>query len=116
MRSTGKTARRPERFKRLRLSRKALRRLLTIEIAMGLLVIISSDTFYVSRLYDGLIRYAGNVEFDYLGWEVDALAEKVDQEIAGIQPYLTDDQRADYVYHYLTKVRNEQALNAQISN
>ena len=113
---TSSITRRPERSKRPRFRRKALRRLLTVELALGLLLLVSSDTFYVSRIYDGLIRYAGNVEFDYFGWEVDALTQKVNQEIAGVQAYLTDDQRADYVYNYLAKVREEQSLNAQVGN
>jgi len=94
---------------------KILRRLLTVEFLIGIAFILSGDAFDGGALYRQLIRYVGGVTFDYFGWEADALLRKADQEMAGVQAYLDEDQRAAYVRDYLKTVANMQTLDAKIA-
>ena len=92
------------------------RRLAGIALALALwLSVLSADTLDPGSRYNQLMRHSGDVLFDFIGWEADALWSVLNQQMAGAAPYLNDEQGAAYVVAYLNAVHSLQALDTQIS-
>ncbi len=53
--------------------------------------------------------------FDYVTWEVNALAVKAQQELYGLHPFMTEPDRSQYVRQYLTDLATAQQLEAQVN-
>lgn len=56
-----------------------------------------------------------DVHFDYVGWEVDALAAKLDQALYGIAPYINESDRSDYARAYFRDVERARNLEAEVA-
>lgn len=53
-------------------------------------------------------------QFDYVGWEVRALGAKTLQTLYGVQPFMNEADRADYVRQYFADLEYVRGLERQI--
>ena len=53
--------------------------------------------------------------FDYVSWEVGALAAKAEQVLYGLHPFMTEADRSQYVRDYMTNLARAQQLEAQVT-
>lgn len=53
-------------------------------------------------------------QFDYVGWEVRALGAKTLQTLYGVQPFMNEADRADYVRQYFADLAHARGLESQI--
>ncbi len=67
-------------------------------------------------LYTGAAAHARDSLFDYLGWELDALANKAFQEVLGAQDYLDEAARSAVVRAYMADLTALYRLEAQIAD
>ena len=58
---------------------------------------------------------ARNEQFDYVSWEINALAVKVGQTLYGLQPFMTESTRSAYVRAYMNDLGQAQTIEAQIN-
>ena len=58
---------------------------------------------------------ARNHQFDYIGWEVNALAVKTGESIYGVAPYMTEPAQADFVRAYMRDLQTAQQLEGEVS-
>ena len=58
---------------------------------------------------------ARDEQFDYVSWEINALAVKVGQTLYGVQPFMDEAARSDYVRAYMSDIGRVQGLEAQIN-
>ncbi|MCA9887897.1 MAG: hypothetical protein KC546_05975 [Anaerolineae bacterium] len=54
-------------------------------------------------------------QFDYIGWELNAIAAKADQLLFGQQAYMDEAQRSQFVRDYMTDLGQVQQLEGQIT-
>jgi hypothetical protein len=69
-------------------------------IGIGLLVLESSVALPGDK-YERARAYTRNIEFDFLGWTLDALGIKIGQAALGTESYLTVEERPQLVLDYL---------------
>jgi hypothetical protein len=53
--------------------------------------------------------------FDYVAWEVGAVAAKAEQVLYGLHPFMTETDRSQYVREYMTDLARAQQLEAQVT-
>ncbi|MBZ0295392.1 MAG: hypothetical protein K8L99_22725 [Anaerolineae bacterium] len=53
--------------------------------------------------------------FDYVTWEIDALATKTQQTLFGLQPFMSEADRSQFVRDYMADITTAQQLEAQVS-
>ncbi len=58
---------------------------------------------------------AQDYQFDYVTWELGALAVKVEQTLYGQHPFMTESARSGFVRGYMDDLRRARELEAQIS-
>jgi hypothetical protein len=93
---------------------------LIVKLAFGLvativlLVVLGDGTILDRSLRVRVTAIARDELFDYVAWEVDALWDKADQELFGVQSYLPEDDRSAQVIDYLARLNAAQALDAEI--
>lgn len=55
-------------------------------------------------------------QFDYVSWEINALAAKAGQVLWGVQPFLDESQRSQFVRDYMADLACLQGLEAEIQS
>jgi hypothetical protein len=58
---------------------------------------------------------ARDYQFDYVSWELSAIGVKMVQTLYGVHPYMTEEDRSQYVRRYMADLSRAQQLEAQIS-
>ncbi|MAS32596.1 MAG: hypothetical protein CL610_01230 [Anaerolineaceae bacterium] len=53
--------------------------------------------------------------FDYVTWEINALAAKFDQTLYGLHPFMSEAERSQYVRDYMADLARAQQLEAQVT-
>ncbi len=96
----------------LRFVRRVILSLIGIVI---MLYILNYSTLPLGDEWTQVAVIARNEQFDYVKWEVNAIAGKVDQELYGVQPFMTEEDRSNYVRSYMNDLGHAQAIEAQIS-
>ncbi len=54
--------------------------------------------------------------FDYVTWEINAVAAKIEQTLYGLHPFMTEADRSQYVRAYINDLARAQALETQVTN
>ncbi len=100
-----------------RLIQSARRPLRRLDIGALLLFFALSITYATPKPW-GILATLGRVTadyaFDYVSWELSAVASKLDAELFGIHPYLDEANRAQVVRDYLRLVYDIHQLEQQI--
>jgi hypothetical protein len=63
-----------------------------------------------------IARAVGDQSFDFVKWETDAIAEKINQVAVPIQNYLSDQQQQQFVLDYMDHTRQWLTLESKISD
>jgi hypothetical protein len=76
--------------------------------------IIPSSTVNMNGLFNAIAFHISDYNFDYIGWELDALGGKLQQVIFGKHAYLSPEDSAQYVRDYMADLVHAQQLEAEI--
>lgn len=80
-----------------------------------MLFLLQYSTFPIGLQWNAISQLASPYQFDYVAWELDALAGKVDQTLYGLHPFMNEADRTQYVRDYMTDLQTAQGLEAQIA-
>lgn len=89
---------------------------LWVVLLLVMLFLLNYSTLPLGDEWTQVAVIARNEQFDYVGWEVGALAAKTDQTLYGVQPFMDEGARSAYVRAYMNDLGHAQVLEVQISN
>lgn len=95
--------------------RKLRTRLILVVIAAGFVAAFPGDTPGGNSVSDKVLGKAGDILFNYVAWEVQAIGYKLNQVQGGAAPYLDEGTRSSYVDNYLKQVNTLQQLEGRIN-
>ena len=85
-------------------------------IGVLLSTLLGPDSYVAATTSDRAQLYVRNVQFDFVGWTLNAIGSQLWQNSLGEQSYLSDAQRSDVVRGYF-KLRGQlEQVEAQIAN
>lgn len=90
--------------------RGALWALLVLIMLFGL----QYSTYPLGVRYNAVAALARDHLFDYVTWEIEAVAAKAGQTLFGVHPYLDEAERSQFVRDYLADLAAVQGIEAQI--
>lgn len=96
----------------LRFIRKTIRRIVGLAL---LLAFLQGSTYDTQSQWNRISYRTSAYHFDYIGWEIGALAAKVDQTLFGLHPFVDEETRSQFVRDYMTDLARAQSLEAQIN-
>lgn len=80
-----------------------------------ILFLMPRSTVLYSNPYQAIALQVSEYYFDYIGWEMDALAAKAQQTLFGIHPFMDEAQRSQFVRGYIADLAEAQRLEAEIN-
>ena len=89
-----------------------------IRLVVGLLIllfILNYSTLPLGDEWTQAAVIARDQQFDYVGWEISALATKAEQTLYGDQPFMSEADRSAYVRAYMSDLGKVQSLEQQIN-
>ncbi len=96
---------------------RVLGRLILWGVALlAMLYLLNYSTLPLGDEWTQVAVIARNQQFDYVGWEINALAVKAGQTLYGLQPFMDEKARSSYVRAYMDQLGHVQSLEAQINN
>jgi hypothetical protein len=90
-------------------------RLVLLLVAFAYLVLFPGDTPGGNSPNEQVVFNAKDYLFDYVGWELGAISQKLAEQQSGLSAALNETQRSRYVVDYLALVRRLQDVEGQIS-
>ncbi len=112
MRGTGSVAGRGALIRR---SLRVARRIVVYGLLLGLMLfLLQYSTYPIGIQWNAISLIASPYQFDYVTWEADAIAGKVDQTLYGVHPFMSEENRAQYVRDYMNDLQRAEALDGQI--
>ncbi len=78
------------------------------------LFLIQRSTYPLGLNWNAVSAIVGGDQFDYVAWEINAIAAKTAQVLWGEHPYLDEISRSQMVLDYMDDMRQVQALEGQI--
>ena len=98
--------------------RRFFRFILIITIRMFLLalmlVVLQYSTVPLGLQWSAIAMLVRDFQFDYVGWEVEALGVKTSATLYGLHPFMSENDRSQYVRSYMVDLRQAQITEAQI--
>jgi hypothetical protein len=88
---------------------------LWVVLLLVMLFLLNYSTLPMGDEWTQVAVIARNEQFDYVGWEVSALAAKIEQTLYGVQPFMDEDARSAFVRAYMNDLGHAQSLEAQIN-
>jgi hypothetical protein len=79
-----------------------------------LLFLLQYSNVPLGLQWNAVSAIASRYQFDYVKWELDALAVKADQTLYGVHPFMNEADRVQYVRDYMAELQQAQILEAQI--
>jgi hypothetical protein len=80
-----------------------------------LLIVLQYSTLPLGLQWNAIAMLVRDYQFDYVGWEANALGIKTYTTLYGLHPFMSEDERSAYVRQYMTDLRQTQQLEGQIS-
>jgi hypothetical protein len=80
-----------------------------------MLVLLQYSTVPLGLQWSAVAMLVRDFQYDYVGWEVSALATKAASTLYGLHPFMTEEQRVQSVRAYMVDLRRAQELEAQIT-
>lgn len=94
-----------------------LRRLVVWAIRLLVMMfLLNYSTLPLGDEWTQVAVIARNEQFDYVSWEINALAVKVGQALYGVQPFMDEAARSAYVRAYMNDLGQAQTFEARIAN
>jgi hypothetical protein len=92
------------------------RRLVSLIFLISLmLVLLQYSTVPLGLQWNAVSTIVSPYQFDYVTWELNALAAKVDETLFGLHPFMNETNRTQFVRDYMDELRQVQTLEAQIA-
>lgn len=76
---------------------------------------IPGSTLNINDRWYAIAFHISDYNFDYIGWEANAIGGKFGQIIWGLHPFLSEDERTQFVHDYMADLARAQQLEAQIN-
>lgn len=80
-----------------------------------MLVLLQYSSYPTGLQWNAVALLTGELQFDYVSWELDALGVKVNQTLYGLQPFMTEAAREQLVRDYMSQLGEAQSLDAQVN-
>lgn len=80
-----------------------------------ILTFVRDSTLPLGDQWTAIGIMARDEQFDYIGWEVNALAVKLSETVAGVAPYLTESAQTDTVRAYMADLAAAQRLEGEVN-
>lgn len=94
-----------------------LRRLAGYLLLLALLLFgLQRSTFPFALDWNAVAVIVKDHTFDYVTWEIRALAAKIEQTLYGLHPFMTEADRSQYVRQYMADLARARALEAQVTS
>lgn len=84
-------------------------------MGLAFVVLFPGDTPGGNSQQDKILGKIGNMLFNYVAWEVEAIGYKLNQTHGGLAPYLDEAARAAYVVEYLKRVADYQTIEQRLT-
>ncbi len=98
-----------------RFFRFLLRLLVYFILLAMMLFLLNGSTLPLGVQWNAVALIARDWQFDYITWELDALAVKVGQTLYGLHPFMTEEARSQYVRDYMAMLQQAQSVEAQVN-
>lgn len=89
-----------------------------ITLTLFLLVIfalIPGSTININNQRYAIAFHISDHSFDYVGWELNAIGDKIGQTLFGMHPYLSQEDGSQYVRDYMADLMSAKQLEADIT-
>src|SRR5690606_31061638 len=94
-----------------------LRRLVGYLLLLALLLFgLQRSTIPFALDWNAVAVIVKDHTFDYVTWEIRALAAKIEQTLYGLHPFMTEADRSQYVRQYMADLDRALALEAQVTS
>ena len=80
-----------------------------------ILIFLQRSTVLTSDLWNAISVQITPIRFDYVGWELQAIAAKAGQTLFGAHPFMNEIDRIQYVRDYMVDLQRAQILEEEIS-
>lgn len=95
---------------------RLITRLLTYAVGLLLfLFLIQRSTYPLYTQWNRIAVTVSDHRFDYVAWEIDALLTKAGQTLWGVHPFMSEDERSQFVRDYMDDLAQAQRLEAEIN-
>ena len=91
------------------------RMILWLALIGAMLYLLNYSSLPLGDEWTQVAVIARNEQFDYVGWEINALAVKTAQTLYGLQPFMDETARSAYVRSYMNDLGYVQRIEAQIA-
>lgn len=93
------------------------RRLLGYLILLALLLFgLQRSSIPLALEWNAVAAIVKDHTFDYVTWEISAVAAKIEQTLYGLQPFMQEADRSQYVRTYMNDLAQTRALETQVAN
>ncbi len=93
-----------------------LLRLLGYLILLAIMLFgLNGSTLPIGVQWNAVALLARDEQFDYIAWELDAIAVKVNQTLYGLHPFMAETVRSQYVRDYMALLTQAQALEGRVN-
>ncbi len=89
--------------------------ILWLVLIVAMLYLLNYSSLPLGDEWTQVAVIARNEQFDYVGWEINALAVKTAQTLYGLQPFMDETTRSAYVRSYMDDLGYVQRIEAQIA-
>jgi hypothetical protein len=80
-----------------------------------MLFVLQYSTIPIGLQWNAVGLIVGERQFDYVGWELDALAVKAGETLYGLHPFITEGDRTAYIRQYMADLGKAETIDAQIN-
>ena len=98
-----------------RLLRVVKRIVLWLVLIVAMLYLLNYSSLPLGDEWTQVAVIARDEQFDYVGWEINALAVKAVQTLYGLQPFMDETARSAYVRSYMNDLGDVQRIEVQIA-
>jgi hypothetical protein len=93
-----------------------LLRLLGYLILLAIMLFgLNGSTLPIGIQWNAVALLARDEQFDYVAWELDAIAVKINQTLYGLHPFMQEADRSQYVRDYIALLAQSQAVESQVN-
>lgn len=96
---------------------KALRHYGVVWVIMALMILflLPRSVYPLQDRWFGIAALTGDVDFDYIGWEINALHAKAVQTLYGQHPFMDEATRTQFIRDYMADIGRAETLEGQIN-
>lgn len=85
-------------------------------IFLFVIVMLGGSTLPPGDEVERARAYTRQIEFDYVGWTIDAMGVKLGQTALGTDRYLSTEEQRDVIFEYLELIKRLQEIESQLND